>query len=178
MAPASVSDQPHVQRHVREHVETIATHEQRFLAERTHMERFGDAVGAFAGSLPFVASHLCLFAAWILINTLRIAGVPQFDPFPFSLLGAAVAIESLMLASFILMRQTRTGRRAAERDHLILQMLLLSEREMTASLSIQRQLATRLGLEHVAGDKDSEALSQPTSIDSVAQSIKDTLIVD
>ena len=56
----------------------------------------------------------------------------HFDPYPYSLLGTVVALEGLLLASFILMRQTRLGRRSDEREHLMLQVLLLTEKEITA----------------------------------------------
>ncbi len=167
-----------MQDHMQSHIELIASHEQDFLDRRTHLERAGDAIGAFAGGLRFVSLHLIVFAGWMLVNTAHIGGVAHFDPYPFSLLGTAVSIEALMLASFILMRQSRVAKRSDERDHLILQVLLLSERETTASLRIQRQLAARLGLEHVANDKDMEALSQHTSIDEVARTIKESLSGD
>ena len=164
--------------HIQDHIETIATHEQEFLARRTRLERLGDSIAAFAGSLTFVALHLGFFAAWFVVNTARLGAIPHFDPYPFSLLGTGVAMEGIMLASFILMRQTRMARRSDERDHLILQILILSEREITATLRIQRQLAARLGLDHVVRDKDTEALAQHTSIDDVAQTIKESLIVE
>jgi uncharacterized membrane protein len=167
-----------VQDHVQSHIEMIAGHEQDFLERRTRLERVGDAIGAFAGGLRFVGLHLIVFAGWVLVNTAGVGGIAHFDPYPFSLLGTAVSIEALMLASFILMRQGRVAKRSDERDHLILQVLLLSEREITASLRIQRQLAARLGMEQVANDKDTEALSQHTSIEDVAQTIKESLSGD
>ena len=164
--------------HVQDHIDIIAAHEEEFLARRTRLEQLGDAIGAYVGSLPFVGIHMTVFLAWILVNTARIGRIPHFDPFPFPLLGTALAMEGIVLASFILMRQSRMARRSDERDHLILQMLILTEREITAALRIERQVATRMGIESVARDKDSEALSQHTSIDDVAQTIKDSLVVE
>lgn len=79
-----------VQDHVQSHIEMIAGHEQDFLESRTRLDRAGDAVGAFAMGLRFVGLHLAAFAAWVLVNTARIGGIAQFDPYPFSLLGTAV----------------------------------------------------------------------------------------
>ena len=73
------------------------------------------------------------------------------------------------------MRQTRMSRRADERDHLMLQILLLSEKETTAVLTINREIAARMGLQRMAGDKEIEQLSRHTSIDDVAQTIKESL---
>jgi uncharacterized membrane protein len=158
--------------HVQEHIALIAKHEQEFLAKRTLTERVGDAIAAFAGSLTFVGVHLLVFLSWISVNSARVGRIPHFDPAPFSLLGTLVALEAILLASFILMRQSRMGRRADERDHLVLQVLLLTEKELTAVLAIDRQIATRVGLENVANSVELKELAQQTSIDDVARAIE------
>ena len=160
---------------LQDHSETIAKQEREFLARRTPAERLGDSIGAFVGSLRFVALHVCGFALWILVNTLHVGAIPHFDPFPFSLLGTCVSFEAIVAASFILMRQTRMSRRADERDHLILQILLLTEKEITAVLALDRQIAEKIGLHGVTKDTNIEQLSQDTSIDEVAQTIKEAL---
>jgi uncharacterized membrane protein len=112
---------------------------------------------------------------WIVFNTLTITQPRHFDPAPFSLLGTTVALEAILLASLILMRQARMSRRAEERDHLMLQILLLTEKEITAVLGMDRKIAEQVGLEHVANTNEIRELSQHTSIDDVAQTIKDSL---
>ena len=164
--------------HLKDHVEIIAKHEEEFLAGRTTSERVGDLLGAFIGSLSFIAIHIAGFAAWILINTLRIGNLPHFDPVPFPLLDTAVAIEAIFLASFIVMRQSRLSRRSDEREHLILQVLILAEKEVTAVLNLQRQIAGKAGLPELTSDADVAQLSQQTSIDEVARTIKESLPAD
>jgi uncharacterized membrane protein len=83
-----------VPNHVREHIETVAKHEQEFLERRSPAERLGDLTAAIVGSLGFVAAHVCLFVFWVLVNTLQLTQLPHFDPVPFSLLGTIVAIEA------------------------------------------------------------------------------------
>jgi uncharacterized membrane protein len=161
--------------HLQEHIEVILKHEEEFLARRTAAERVGDFLGAFVGSLIFIGIHVMWFGAWILVNTLKIAQIPQFDPLPFPLLDTVVAIEAIFLASFIVMRQGRLSRRSDERDHLILQVLLLAEKEITAVLQIERQIAAKAGLSEVVEDADITQLSQKTSIDNVAQSLKESM---
>lgn len=73
------------------------------------------------------------------------------------------------------MRQSRMSRRAEERDHLMLQVLLLTEKEITAVLAMNRKIAGQVGLQRVANDKELEQLSQHTSIDDVAQTLKNKL---
>lgn len=161
------------QNHIQEHIELIAKHEEDFLAQRTQAERMGDSIAAFAGSIRFVVLHVLFFFAWIGWNT--ILPVRHFDPFPFAMLDTVVALEAILLASFILMRQARTARRSDERDHLMLQILLLTEKEITAVLGVDRQIAKQVGLDKVANSTEIRELSQQTSIDDVAQTIKESL---
>ena len=163
------------QQHLQEHIDLIAKHEQDFLIRRTRAERLGDSIAGFAGSLSFVCIHLVLFAGWIAVNTFSGNHLRHFDPEPYSLLGTVVALEAILLASIILMRQSRMSRRAEERDHLMLQILILTEKEITAVLGMDRQIADRLGLKKFDNDQEIEQLSQNTSIDDVAQTIKESL---
>ncbi len=161
------------QTHIQDHVELIAKHEQEFLANRSTAERLSDAVACFIGSLTFVAAHLAIFTCWIVWNVLP--ATPHFDARPFGLLQTCVAMESILAASFILMRQARLGRRSDERDHLMLQVLLLTEKEITAVLGMDRKIATEMGLGQAANTAEVRQLSQATSIDDVAQTIRESL---
>jgi len=161
--------------HVQAHIELIARHEQEFLEKRTRIEKLGDRFAAFIGSLTYVGAHLILFASWLGWNSLPIASLPHFDPFPYPFLDVLLALEAILVASFILMRQSRMARRAEERDQLMLQILLLTEREITAVLGVDRQVAQRMGLHKVAADEEVTQLSQQTSIDEVAQILRETL---
>ena len=161
------------QNHIQEQIEMIAKHEQDFLEQRTEGERLSDCVAGFIGSLKFVVVNLCLFTVWIVLNELP--GTHHFDPTPFSLLQTIVAMESILAVSFILIRQGRIGRRSDERDHLMLQILLLTEKELTAVLGMNRQIASEMGLTHAANTSEVRELSKDVSIDEVAQTIKENL---
>ncbi|CAN5620534.1 hypothetical protein BH10ACI4_BH10ACI4_02680 [soil metagenome] len=163
------------QTHIQEHIDLISRHEQEFLAQRTTTEKISDTVAAFVGSFIFVIFHLSLFILWILWNATPRFSHFHFDPFPFPLLGTLVALEGILLASLILMRQARMSRRADERDHLMLQILLLTEKEITAVLKVDRQIAQQVGLDKVANNTEIRELSQHTSIDDVAQTIRESL---
>jgi uncharacterized membrane protein len=174
-AEESSADMPQDSSHLKEHIDVVLRHEEEFLARRTAAERAGDSLGAFVGSLRFIAIHAAWFSVWILTNTLKFAHLLRFDPPPFPLLDCMVAIEAIFLASFIVMRQSRSSRRSDERDHLILQVVLLAEKEVTAVLQIERQIAARIGLSEVAKDADITQLSQTTSIEDVAQTLKESM---
>ena len=84
-------------------------------------------------------------------------------------------MEAILLASLILMRQSRLARRADEREHLVLQILLLTEKEVTAVISMNQQIATKVGLSDIKNSKEIEQLGRNTSIDQVAQDIQRSL---
>jgi uncharacterized membrane protein len=86
---------------------------------------------------------------------------------PFSLLGTILAIEAILLASLILMRQARLARWADGRDHLMLQILLFTEKELTALISMNHQITTKIGLRDLQKSKNEFG----TSIDIVALNI-------
>lgn len=68
-----------------ENIATVARLEERFLEDRTTVERIGDAIGSFVGSMTFVAMHVVIFVLWFAINSKAIPGIPPFDPCPFIL---------------------------------------------------------------------------------------------
>ncbi len=160
---------------VNANVETILRHEQEFLARRSHADRLGDSTAAIVGSLSFVACQLFFVVVWILVNSTHLLAVRHFDPVPFSLLSCVLALEGILLASFILMRQARISRRSDEREHLMLQILMLTEKELTAVIGMNRQIAVKLGLGNVGADPDIQQLGEDTSIDEVAESIQQNL---
>lgn len=164
------------QDHVQEHIDLIARHEEEFLSQRTRLERAGDKLAGLVGSMRFVGVHLTLFFGWIGWNL--VSWLPHFDPPPFSLLATLLAMEGIVLASVILMRQARMSRRADERDHLMLQILMLTEKELTALLKMDRQIAHKVGLADAAQSAEIRELSEHTSIDDVAQTIRESLSAD
>ena len=120
-------------RHVREHIETIARHEKEFYAKRSRADKIGDAIAGFAGNFAFVLIHLAVFIVWMFVNMANVGPIPHFDPAPFEMLDTVVALEAILLASLILMRQSGLAQRADERDHLRLQILLPTELQVSAA---------------------------------------------
>jgi uncharacterized membrane protein len=157
------------------HIDSIVRQEEEALRRRSHSERLADGVGGFAGSLSFVVIHLGLVIAWLLVNSGKIPSARPFDPYPFSLLGAIVAVEAVILSSFILMRQNRMMRRGERRDHLNLQVDLLAEKEITKVLQMVRAICGHMGLQNIMEDKEIRELSQNTSIESLSKTLEDRL---
>src|ERR1700675_1146447 len=157
------------------HIDSIVRQEEEALERRSSSERLADAVGVFARSLLFVLFHLLLLVGWLLVNRGEIPGGRPFDPPPSSLLGVIVAVEAVILSSFILMRQNRMMRRGERRDHLNLQVDLLAEKEITKVLQMVHAICGHMGLQNIMADKEIRELSQTTSIESLSQTLEDRL---
>jgi uncharacterized membrane protein len=157
---------------VLENIETIARLEMEFLEKRTPLERVGDAVGAFVGTMWFVALHLVWFIAWVLINTRLIPFIRPFDPFPFMFLSMTVSMEGVLLTTFVLMKQNRMSKRADQRNQLNLQVDMLSEREVTKILQMLAAVCEHMGLQQTAHEPEVRQMSQHTAVDLLANELK------
>jgi uncharacterized membrane protein len=108
------------------------------------------------------------------VNSGKVPTIRPFDPYPFSLLGVIVAVEAVVLPSFILMRQNRMIR-GERRDHLNLQVDLLAEKEITRVLQMIRAICEHMGLQNIMADNEIGELSENTSMESLSQTLEDRL---
>ena len=74
--------------------------------KRTAVQKTADWIAEFSGSIPFLALHAVLFAAWILWN-LYAPEHWRFDPYPFNFLTMCVSLEAIFLSVFVLLSQNR-----------------------------------------------------------------------
>jgi len=75
--------------------------------DRTVVQKSADWIAEFSGSIPFLMIHAVGFALWLLVNTVHLPGIPQFDPYPFGFLTLAVSLEAIFLSVFVLLSQNR-----------------------------------------------------------------------
>jgi uncharacterized membrane protein len=168
------SELPKVTPTTEENIQTVVRLEEEYLEKRTGWERIGDLVAGFAGGMPFVILHVVWFAAWIAINSGRL-GIRPFDPYPFIFLSMVVSLESVLLSTFVLIKQNRMSRRAEHRDHLNLQIDLLAEKEITKMLGMQRLLCQHFGLKQPAEDPEISQLSEDTAVEELARDLEQKL---
>jgi len=154
-------------------IAAICELEKKALARRSLSARIGDVIAAHAGRMWFIALHLVWFVTWIILN-IKPHGRFTFDPFPFSFLTLIVSLESIFLSLFILMSQNRSGVQAEQRNHLDLQINLLSEDENTKMLQMLRALCEHHKLA-IADDSEIIAMTTRTEVKDVMSEIKDGL---
>jgi len=132
-------------------------------------DRVARMIARFCGSMRFVWVHVLGFAGWIAINL--VPGVRHIDPFPFTFLTFIVSLEAIFLSTFILISQNQDTRIAERRNHLDLQINLLSEQENTKMLMMLRAIAEKVGA-RIDRDKDMAVLAQETQLEKVVAQIE------
>ena len=157
---------------VKKNIEIIAQVEQQLLRKRAPMERVGETIAQFFGSLLFIVAHLVLLTSWILLNTGRVLDIHPFDPYPFALLSLVVGIEFICLTTFVLINQKHQIRRNEQWSHLHLQLSMLTEQEVTKNMQMLGLVCRRLGLEVAGGDQELKEMTQATSVTAVAGTLE------
>lgn len=157
---------------VLENISTIAQLESELRQARSRLDRASDAVSNFAGSLPFIFAHMIIFACWIVLNSAAIMGKWVFDPYPFIFLNFVLAVEAVLLGTFVLMSQNRQNRQADHWAHLNLQIALLSERENTKMLHMILRICEHLELDGFRKDRELLEMLDRTHLPSLAEQLK------
>jgi uncharacterized membrane protein len=163
-APASVA----------ENIETVIRIENEALQPRSRGEAITDAIGGFVGTISFAVLQILAFVGWIIMNSGGISQIPPFDPFPYPLLSSITSIEAVLIAAFVLMKQNRMGIIADRRDHLDLQVNLLTERRATRIIQMLDRLSTHFGVEQ-RGDSDSFELAQNIGVEHLVEELHSRL---
>ena len=131
----------------KKNIEAIAQVEQQLHNRRSRVEKIGDWIAGFFGSLWFIAAHAAFFALWIALNVHLFSSLPAFDPYPFPFLGFIVGIEFIFLTTFVLMNQSLQSKRQERWGHLTLQVALLTEQEAKKNMQMLQLVCQHLGLE-------------------------------
>lgn len=139
--------------------------------KRTPTDRVVDAITGFCGRITFVWVHIVWFTFWISDNMLP--HHRHFDPFPFNFLTLAVSLEAIFLSTFILISQNRQSRLAERRNHLDLQVNLLSEQENTKILTMLEAIQKYLGVPD--GNPEISILAEATQPDRLIEQIEQVI---
>lgn len=149
-------------------IEAVLKLEEAAREDRAPSDRIAEVIARFCGSMTFVWVHVVWFGGWIVINVLP--GIRHIDPFPFTFLTLVVSLEAIFLSTFILISQNYDARINEKRNHLDLQINLLSEQENTKMLTILKQIATQVGAD-ITPDPHGEVLAEPTHPEKLVEQI-------
>jgi uncharacterized membrane protein len=123
-------------------VESIARMEVASASSRTRGEIWADAVVKGVGSWAFLIVQSILLLIWMLLNVL--GWISHWDPYPFVLLNLVLSFQAAFATPVILMSENRQSRLMERRNHLDLQINLLSEQENTEQLRLLHLICNRL----------------------------------
>jgi uncharacterized membrane protein len=163
-APASVA----------QNIEKVVQVENEALQPRCGREAITDAIGGFVGTISFVVLQCLAFAFWLIVNAGMIPQVAPFDPFPYPLLSSITSLEAVLLTAFVLIKQNRMGVIADRRDHLDLQVNLLTERQATHIIQMLDRLSTHLGVDQ-HHDGDSRELGRHVAVEHLVEELHSRL---
>jgi uncharacterized membrane protein len=166
---------PHLSPTAKKNVETIAKVEQQLAGRRTRLDRIGDAIARFFGTLRFIIAHALFIAGWLVFNLGLFPDVQPFDRYPFPFLGLIVGIEFIFLTTFVLMNQNLQSRREAQWAHLNLQLAMLAEHEVTKNMQMLHLICKHLGIEEPTGDHEVKELAQATPVTTLVEEIAEKL---
>jgi len=150
-------------------VELIKRLEEAAKQDRTSSDRVAEVIANFCGSMTFVWVHVFWFAFWIGLNVLP--QIHHIDPFPFTFLTLVVSLEAIFLSTFILISQNHDTKISERRNHLDLQINLLSEQENTKIIQILQAIAGKVGAE-LGDDVEVEVLGQQIEPEKVVAQIE------
>ena len=163
MRPAKTVDEL-----TQQNVETIASMDRASNQHRTRGERVADTVAASIGSWPFIIIQTLILIAWVILNVT--AWIRHWDPYPFILLNLGLSFQAAYASPIIMMSQNRQARLDERRNHLDLQINLLSEQENTEILRLLRKLCDKLEIDH-QDDPTLEVMEQTTEPETLVKQI-------
>ena len=156
----------------KKNIDAIAQVEQQLHGRRSRVERLGDGIATFFGSVWFIAAHTVFLSIWIVLNIGLLPGVTAFDRYPFPFLGLIIGIEFIFLTTFVLMNQNLQSRCQEKWGHLTLQVCLLTEQEVTKNMQLLQQICQHLKLKNVGTDEELQDLTQTTHVTSLVEEIE------
>jgi uncharacterized membrane protein len=156
-------------------IDTVVRLEEEQEQRITRAHRLSESIGKFAGRPAFAIVQIIVVMLWIAVNTSLIGPTAAFDPYPFPFLGLVLALEAVLLASFVLIRQTRMSEKADQRGHLDLQINLLAEKEATKVIQMLQKMSHHLGIKDQMMDPEVNELSKDTEVEEVARELQENL---
>jgi uncharacterized membrane protein len=135
------------------------------------LERIAHAIGR-----PFFLAAIGVFVLlWILANVLAVRlGWQVFDPPPFPALQGIVSLAALLSTLVVLIGQNRLAKLEQRREHLELQVNILTEQKTTKLIHLLEELRHDLPMVRDRVDPDVAALKQPADAKQILSALEDS----
>ena len=148
---------------ITQNIESIAAFYKREHEKITGAQRVVEAVSNVVARPVFLGSLLLFVLLWVLVSaSASLLGWRVFDPPPFFWLQGILSLLALLATTVVLIRQERLAKLEARREHLDLQVNLLTEQKTTKLIHLFEELRRDLPMVKDRRDPESEAMQQPT----------------
>ena len=171
--PSSASSEP-VSSSISQNIDTIEEYykreDQRIGPAQRLLERLGNSIGR-----PLSLAVLVIFvAAWIGINLFaNRLGIRAFDPVPFSVLQGIVSLGALLTTLIVLTGQNRLAKLEQRREHLELQLNILTEQKTTKLIHLLEELRHDLPMVRDREDPAAAELQRPTDTQQILSALEE-----
>lgn len=140
----------------------------------TPAQRRLESLSRLLGQPVYLLSLVVLVAAWVSFNWLAPAlGMPAFDRPPFPWLQGLFTLLAMLTTTTVLIAQHREARLEQQREHLEMQINLLTEQKVTRLISLLEELRRDLPMVHDRQDPQTAALQEATNTAQVISALKD-----
>jgi uncharacterized membrane protein len=163
--------------HISQNVADIVELQRRESAASSTAQRRLERISHAAARPGYVLGLLLFTLGWIAANLLvKDFGRVPFDPPPFQLLQGLLTLTALLTATVVLIGQSRQTRLTDQREHLDLQINLLTEQKVTKLIHLLEELRRDLPMvrDRERNDPHVSALQEPTDAADVLSAMEDT----
>lgn len=138
-------------------------------------ERVLAKVAEAFGRPQFLSSQMALFIGWWVYSRFAEAGLVDWDLPLLSLQDQGIDVASLLIATGVLVRQTRQDKISEQRSHLMLQINLLNEQKVAKVIKLIEELRTDLPNVKDRYDWESDAMQKSTDPQVVLNILQENL---
>jgi uncharacterized membrane protein len=155
-------------------IETIVKFQTKQERKLPIRDRLIENIAAFFGKSEFLYLQLLFFTSWAICSHLS----PQLLPFglpQFDIQNMGVDIASLLIATGVLVQQSRQDKLAEQRSHLILQINLLTEQKIAKIIKLMEELRKDLPDIRDREDWEAQIMQQATDPQVVLDILQENL---
>jgi uncharacterized membrane protein len=140
----------------------------------TPAQRRLEHLSRLVGQPFYLLTLLGFVAAWLIYNlTAPVLHLPPIDRPPFQWLQGILTLIALLTSTTVLIAQNREGRLEQQREHLDLQINLLTEQKVTRLISLLEELRRDLPMVRDRNDPQTQLLQEATDTADVMSALKE-----
>ena len=161
--------------HVDDTVQAVLRLRDEHQARSTPAQRLSDRATAEIARPRFIVGMAVLIAIWIAWNIAAPRlGVHAFDKLPFDLLQGVATLIALFATVLILVTQRRDDQIGVEREHVALQLALLTDRKLAKLIALMEEQRRDDPAMRNRVDTEADEMAEPSDPRHVLDAMRDS----